>query len=102
MIYNSRADANNSENKQQLLATISQPAICTPHNGIYYWSDRIPGQLKTRRQLLLDYKQPQRQAKVQGLKRTILDYKWRLGGSTDVVSTDLIDHYQQEARQHTL
>jgi len=39
---------------------------------------------------------------VQGTKRTILDHKWRFGGSTEVVSQELLDHYRQEARQGSL
>ena len=88
MIYYSVVANNNSAKK--------------PTNGIYYWMDFMPGHLKTRHELLLLHRQPTRNAKPQGTKRTILDHKWRFGGSTETISQDLIDYYREEVRHRTL
>src|SRR5690348_5302376 len=73
-----------------------------PDDGVYYWCDRIPSHLKTRKELLLDHLQPRKGAPVHGLKRTIMSQKWRFGGSVETVSERLLEHYQDEARRGSL
>ena len=97
-MYNSHvANKNSGKNAAGLRLFFNPPA-----NGIYYWSDPIPPHLKTRHELILLFRQPTPKAKPQGMKRTILDHKWRFGGSTETVSQGLIDDYRQEARQGSL
>jgi hypothetical protein len=76
--------------------------VAPPPNGVYYWTDPIPGHLKTRHELILLHRQPTRQAAPKGVKRTILNHKWRFGGSQEIVSQDLLDLYRDEVRHGAL
>jgi len=71
-------------------------------SGVYYWNGHIPANLKTRHELLLQYRQPKRGAQVQGVKRFILDHKWRFGGSTETISDTTLKHYREEADRGSL
>ena len=78
------------------------PASTANRSGVFYWNDHIPANLKTRHELLLQYRQPKRRAQVQGVKRSIFDQKWRFGGNTQTVSDKLLQHYRQEADRGAL
>lgn len=73
------------------------PASTANRSGVFYWNDHIPTNLKTRHELLLQYRQPKPRAQVHGVKRSIFDQKWRFGGNTQTVSDKLLQHYRQEA-----
>jgi len=83
-------------------ATISILPASTANSGVYYWNDRIPDNLKTKHELLLQHRQPRRAAQVQGVKRSLFDQKWRFGGSNETVSEKLLRHYRQEADRGSL
>jgi hypothetical protein len=83
-------------------AGISTSPATTNNNGVYYWNNGTPANLKTKKELLLQYSQPKRGAQVRGVKRSIFDQKWRFGGSTETISEKLLHQFRQEADQGTL
>jgi hypothetical protein len=83
-------------------ASISILPLSRISSGVYYWNDHIPANLKTRHELLLQYRQPKPGAQVQGVKRSIFEQKWRFGGSTETISDKLLQHYRQEANRGSL
>lgn len=102
MTYYSTDASENSATTQVPPASVSLLPFPPPIKGVYYWDDRIPAEFKTRHDLLLDYRQPKAGAPVQALKRSIMEHKWRFGGSPEVVSPELIEHYRREARRGSL
>jgi len=103
MTYYSGEDPKDSEKKHPSGAPIpALPSCVLPANGIYYWNHRIPQKLKTRHELLLQHRQPKKKAQVQGVKRFIMDHKWRFGGSNETISDKLLRDYRQEADRGAL
>jgi hypothetical protein len=98
-MYSSILESKNSDRQEKTTPFFS---ILPTSTTVYYWNDRIPANLKTRHELLLQYRQPKRGAQVQGVKRLILDHKWRFGGSTETISEKMLRHYRQEADQGSL
>ena len=95
-------DSKKADGQQQSAASISILPGPTASSGVYYWNDHIPANLKTKHELLLNYRQPKRVAQVQGVKRFIFEQKWRFGGSTETISEKLLRHYRQEAGRGSL
>lgn len=90
------------EKNNQPAGSISILPSSKSSRGVYYWNDHVPANLKTKHELLLQYRQPKRDAQVQGVKRHIFDQKWRFGGSTEKVSENLLRQYRQEAERGSL
>lgn len=101
-MYYSVLESKNSDRQEKTTPFFSILPTSTTNSGVYYWNDRIPVNLKTRHELLLQYRQPKRGAQVQGVKRFILDHKWRFGGSTETISEKMLRHYRQEADRGSL
>ena len=101
MYYTPAIQKNPATQKQSspsnLLLTFPKPS-----NGVFYWNSRIPANWKTGHELLLDYLQPKKDAQVRAVKRSIMDHKWRHGGSPEIVSEQLLADYRQEAERGSL
>ena len=91
-----------TDGQQKTAAIISILPVATANSGVYYWNDHIPANLKTRHELLLQYREPKPDAQVQGVKRSIFEQKWRFGGSSETISDKMLQHYRQEADRGSL
>ena len=101
-MYNTLATQKNTATRQLSSSGNSLLPFPAHANGVFYWNSRIPVNLKTRHELLLDYLQPMKGAQVRAVKRSILDHKWRFGGSPEIVSERLLADYRQEAERGSL
>lgn len=101
-MYNTLATQKKSATRQLSSSGNSLLPLPTHASGVFYWNDRVPTPWKTRHELLLAYLQPKKDAQVQAVKRSILDHKWRFGGSPEIVSEKLLTDYRQEAERGSL